>query len=144
MKKNDINESLWYKGFKRYNCYADIVRDNSLINFKQEKSTYFSYIHLKESKLRRILNSIRKRVRKLLNLQSGETIGLMNIHCPKAMLNLLNTISVKISEDCGLNKPYPYLVTSILRTTKHQIHLQKIGYPVVSDSSHCCGYAADI
>ncbi|WGK68399.1 DUF5715 family protein [Candidatus Haliotispira prima] len=137
-------EPLWYKNYKRYNTQEDVLSDENLINFKKGKLAYFSYIHLKESKLRRIPNSFRKRFRRFLNLQTGETIGLMNVHCPNAMLNLLNTISIRISQALSLEKPYPYLVTSILRTVEHQNHLKKIGYPAVDNSSHCCGYAADI
>jgi hypothetical protein len=143
LSSNDV-EMLWYKDYKVYKNHLSILEDISLANFKKDRSALFSYIHLLESPLRRISNSLGRRIRKLLNLQSGQTMGMMNVHCPLGMLNFLNGLALEIGTNLNRKKPFPYLVTSILRTTKHQKHLREIGYPASEFSSHCCGYAADI
>lgn len=143
-KKNVNNEDDWYKNYYRYKNYNDIISDTKLINFKKSKIALFDYIHLQESWYRRIPNSLGRRIRKLFNLPTGETIGLMNVHSKPEIIHLLNDICIEISRRARLKTPYPIVVTSILRTVEHQLHLKTLGYPAARESSHCCGYAADI
>lgn len=137
-------EDKWYKDNHRYKTTIDINNDKNLINFKKSDIAIFNFIHLKESWYRRLPNSLFKRIRKLLNLPTGETMGLMNIYSKPEIISCLNSIAIGISTRLNLKRPYPFVVTSILRTVKHQKHLNKIGYPAADESSHCCGYAADI
>lgn len=137
-------ERIWYAGYSPYQTESEILSDIELINFKKVQKSFFTFIHLIEKPGTRIINSLRRRVRFLINHPAGRTMGLMNVYAKPAMFNYLNYVSILVAKDIGEKKPFPYLVNSIIRSVEHQNHLQTIGYPALDESAHCIGYAADL
>jgi len=138
-------ESAWHSGRPTFPDERSLRGAEGLADFRSAvERPAFSYILLRESFWTRAPNAAARRFRMLLNLPGRNTMGLKVTRCPRATLDYLNSLCARVGSALGLSRPFPLMVTSVLRTRDHQRHLARIGYLATPRSGHLAGYAADL
>ncbi|NES24763.1 MAG: hypothetical protein F6K41_39105 [Symploca sp. SIO3E6] len=138
-------EICWYDGFDRYLNSDQIDCDRQLYDLTSRPPRYhlnFSFTVLQEAGIHRFLNSLKRRLRLLLNHPAGGTVGMKTVRCKLAIIALLNQLSDDVGKLC--RRSVSLQVNSIIRTVEHQQHLAGLGYWAPQTTSHSTGYAVDI
>jgi hypothetical protein len=68
----------------------------------------------------------------------------MTTRCTKAIVGLINQLSVEAARQNGAGDSFRVLVNSVLRTVEYQNSLANIGYVAPRHSAHLAGYAVDV